>query len=131
MGAPRIMKKSIFGYKSLIHKGVSRDATTISAGKALQMSAKCGANTLGMEKMIGSLEIGEKADIILFDPGKLKSMPVHDMKATIAYSSSAENTDTTIINGKVVYRKNIFSCGVEEAEAAEQMRDEMREFRIR
>ena len=46
---------------------------------------------------------------------------MHDPKATIMYSSSAENIDTTIVNGKVVYRKGVFSCGIEEAWLAEQV----------
>lgn len=106
---------------ALIHKGVSRDATAISAGKVLQMSTKGGAKAIGMEKMIGSIEKGKQADIVLFNPVKLKSLPVHDIKSTVVYSASAENIDTTIVNGRVVYRKGMFSCGIEEAELAGQV----------
>ena len=52
-------------------------------------------------------------------------MPMHDPMATIVYSSSAENIDTTIVDGKVVYRKGVFSCGIEEAQLAEQVRNEL------
>ena len=50
---------------------------------------------------------------------------MHDPKATIVYSASAENIDTTIVNGKVVYRKGEFSCGIDEAMLAEQVRHEL------
>ena len=50
---------------------------------------------------------------------------MHDPYATIVYSSSSENIDTTIVNGKVVYRKGRFSCGIEEALLAEQMKQEL------
>ena len=63
---------------------------------------------------------------MLFNPNRLKSIPMHYPQATIVYSSSAENIDTTIVNGKVVYRRGAFSCGVDEEWLAEQVRDELR-----
>ncbi len=108
---------------ALIHKGVSRDATAMSAEKVLRMATIGGAKALGMENAIGTLEIGKKADIVLFDPGKLRSMAMHDPAATIVYSGSGENIDTTIVNGKVVYRRGVFSCGMDEKELAERVCD--------
>lgn len=113
---------------ALVHKGVCRDATAMSAAKAVGMATTGGAKALGMEEKIGSLEVGKKADFVLFDPDQLKSLPMHDPMATIAYSSSLENIDTTVVNGKVVYRKGVFSCGVDEAELAEWVRSEIRGF---
>lgn len=107
---------------ALIHKGASRSATAISAGKVVRMATTDGAKALGMGKLIGSIEVGKKADIVLFDPDCLRSIPMHDPMATIVYSASAENIDTTIVNGKVVYRKGIFSCGIEETQLAEDIR---------
>ena len=108
---------------SLIHKGAMQDPTAISADQVMRMATVNGAKALGTEKLTGSLETGKKADIILFDPDKLRSMPVHDLKATLAYSSSAENIDTVIVNGKTVYRKGVFSCGIDERELAAQIRE--------
>ena len=110
---------------ALVHKGACRDATAMNAEAAVRMATSSGARALGMEEEIGSLEVGKRADIVLFDPDKLKSTPVHDPLATIAYSASAENVDTTIVEGKVVYRKGVFSCGIEEAELAELVRCEL------
>lgn len=110
---------------ALIHKGVSRDATAMSAGEVLRMATIGGAKALGMERTIGTLEVGKKADIVLFDPKKLRTMPMHDPAATIVYSGSAENIDTTIINGKVVYRRGVFACGIEEKDLAESVQDWM------
>ena len=110
---------------ALIHKGVSRDATAMSARKVIRMATEGGAKALGMGNTIGSLETGKKADIILFDPDKLKSVPMHDPLATVIYSASSENIDTTIVNGKIVYHKGIFSCGIDEAQLAEQVKQEL------
>ena len=110
---------------SLIHKGVCRDATAMSAAKAVRMATIGGARALGMEKMLGTLEVGKKADIILFDPARIRSIPVHDPVAALAYSASAENIDTTIVNGKVVYRKGVFSCGIDEEQLYRQVISEL------
>lgn len=111
---------------ALVHKGVRQDTTAMSAEKVARMATISGAHALGMEASIGSLEVGKRADIVLFNPDKLKSIPMHDPVAALAYSSSNENIDTTIVDGNVVYRRGVFSCGVEESWLAEQVRDELR-----
>lgn len=110
---------------ALVHKGVCRDATAMSAEKVVRMATSSGARALGMGASIGSLEVGKRADIVLFDPDKLKSIPMHDPLATLVYSSSSENIDTTIVDGKVVYRRGAFACGIEEAQLAAQVGEEL------
>lgn len=110
---------------TLVQKGVCRDATALSAKDAVKMATVSGTRALGMQDRIGTLETGKRADIVLFNPNKLKSIPMHDPLATIVYSASAENIDTTIVNGKVVYQRGAFSCGVDEEWLAEQVRSEL------
>ena len=111
---------------SLIHKGACRNATAMSAEEVVEMATVGGARALGMETALGTLEAGKRADIVLFDPARLRSMPVHDPIATLAYSASADNIDTTIVNGSVVYRRGAFSCGVDEAQLYHEVMAEMR-----
>jgi 5-methylthioadenosine/S-adenosylhomocysteine deaminase len=101
---------------ALIQKGIHRDASVITADQVIRMASLGGAKAIGMENLLGTLEVGKKADMILFDPRHLKSFPNHDPKATVVYASSEENIDTTIVNGKVVYRKGIFAGGIREEE---------------
>ena len=101
---------------ALIQKGIHRDASVITADQVIRMAACGGARAIGMEDRLGTLEIGKKADMILFDPRHLKSFPNHDAEATVVYASSEENIDTTIVNGKIVYRKGNFECGITETE---------------
>ena len=110
---------------ALIHKGDRRDATAMSAEKVVNMATLGGAKALGMDNTLGTLEVGKKADIILFDPARIRSIPMHDPLASIVYSASAENIDTTIVNGKVVYSKGVFSCGIDEEQLHRQVMDEM------
>ncbi len=110
---------------ALIQKGIHRDASVITADQVIRMAACGGAKAIGMEDRLGTLEVGKKADMILFDPRHLKSFPNHDAEATVVYASSEENIDTTIVNGKIVYHKGTFSGGLDEAELVREIAGEV------
>lgn len=110
---------------ALIQKGAHRDASVITAGQVMGMATRGGARALGMQDRLGTLEVGRKADMVLFDPRHLKSWPSHDAMATVVYASSEENIDTTIVDGKVCYHKGTFASGVSEAEIVEEVGREL------
>ncbi len=110
---------------ALIQKGLHRDASVISAEQVIRMATCGGAKAIGREDLVGTLEVGKKADMILFDPRHLKSFPNHDAKATVVYASAEENIDTTIVNGKVVYHKGLFSNGLNEADLIREVAAEV------
>ena len=114
---------------ALIQKGLHRDASVISADQVIRMATRGGAKAIGREDLLGTLEVGKKADMILFDPRHLKSFPNHDAKATVVYASSEENIDTTIVNGKVVYHKGLFSNGLSEADLIREVVAEVEKMR--
>ena len=108
---------------ALIQKGIHRDASVISASQVIRMAACGGARAIGMENLTGTLEVGKKADMILFDPRHLKSFPNHDAEATVVYASSEEN-----VNGKIVYHKGVFSGGLSEKELISDIASEVQSF---
>lgn len=114
---------------ALIQKGIHRDASVISADQVIRMATCGGAKAIGMENLVGTLEVGKKADMILFDPRHLKSFPNHDAEATVVYASSEENIDTTIVNGKIVYHKGNFAGGLSEAELVSACAAEIEKMR--
>ena len=116
---------------ALIQKGIHRDASVISADQVIRMATCGGAKAIGMENMVGTLEAGKKADMILFDPRHLKSFPDHDAEATVVYASSEENIDTTIVNGKIVYHRGSFAGGLSEAELIRACAAEVEKMRNR
>ena len=116
---------------ALSQKGIHRDASVISADQVIRMATCGGAKAIGMENMVGTLEAGKKADMILFDPRHLKSFPDHDAEATVVYASSEENIDTTIVNGKIVYHRGSFAGGLSEAELIRACAAEVEKMRNR
>ena len=113
---------------ALIQKGIHRDASVITADQVIRMAACGGARAIGMENLVGTLEAGKKADMVLFDPKHLKSFPDHDAEATAVYASSEENIDTTIVNGKIVYHQGSFSGGLSEEEIIRETAAEVRKM---
>ena len=62
---------------ALIQKGFHRDSTIITAEKVLEMATIDGARAVGLEKEIGSIEPGKKADIIVLDFNNASMTPIH------------------------------------------------------
>ena len=61
-----------------------------------------GAKALGLEKEIGSIELGKRADLILLDAKKAHYFPRHNPISSIVYSAQAADVSTMIVNGKVL-----------------------------
>jgi len=95
---------------ALLHKVNSLDPKIISAQKVLEMATIDAAKCLGMEDEIGSIKIGKKADLFIFNPGLApKSTPMHNPISTLVYSSSERNVETVIIDGTMVLEDGLIS----------------------
>jgi 5-methylthioadenosine/S-adenosylhomocysteine deaminase len=92
---------------SLIHKQHRWDPEILPAQKVLDFSTIQGAKALKMDKYLGSIEVGKKADIIVIDLNKPHLTPKHDYISHIVYAAKGSDVDTTIINGKpIMLEKN-------------------------
>lgn len=49
-----------------------------------------GARALGLEKRVGSIEVGKCADLIAIDMDRLESMPLHNLFSSIVYATGGE-----------------------------------------
>jgi 5-methylthioadenosine/S-adenosylhomocysteine deaminase len=61
-----------------------------------------GAIALGLQRGIGSLEVGKKADIILVDLKKPHLAPLHNVISHLVYSAVGSDVDTVIVDGEVL-----------------------------
>ncbi|MBE3573015.1 MAG: amidohydrolase [Moorella humiferrea] len=87
---------------ALLAKGISGDPTAVPAHQALVMATLNGARALGLDKKIGTLEAGKKADLILVKKRLPHMMPSHNVEADIVYAASGNDVDTVIVNGKIL-----------------------------
>ena len=76
----------------------------LGAKDVVAMATIDGARAIHMEKEIGSLEVGKKADLALISLDEPNAVPMYDVYAQIAYSLKGSDVETVIIGGKVVMR---------------------------
>ncbi len=77
----------------------------LGAKDVVAMATIDGARALHMEKEIGSLEAGKKADVVLISLNETNAVPMYDVYAQIAYSLKGSDVDTVVIGGRVVMRE--------------------------
>jgi 5-methylthioadenosine/S-adenosylhomocysteine deaminase len=100
---------------ALIHKATRWDPTILKVQKALDLVTIEGAQALGVEEEIGSLEVGKRADLILLDGNAPNMKPIRESTVTsnLVYSASSSNVDTTIVDGQILMNeKNIRTLDV-------------------
>jgi 5-methylthioadenosine/S-adenosylhomocysteine deaminase len=76
----------------------------LNAQAVVEMATIDGAKALHMEKEIGSLETGKKADIILISLDEPNAVPMYDVYAQLAYALKGSDVQTVVIGGRVVMR---------------------------
>ena len=86
---------------ALIHKGVARTPQCISAGETFRIATINGAKALGLEREIGSLEAGKKADIAILNLNTPSLTPRNNLLAGLSYSANGSEVETVIIDGKI------------------------------
>jgi 5-methylthioadenosine/S-adenosylhomocysteine deaminase len=102
-------------FAALLQKHVHRSPETLSAFQILKMATLNGAKALGLEGLIGSLEVGKRADIVLIDLSKPHLKPLHNVYAALVYSTRGSDVDTVIIDGKIVMENRVVKTLDEEA----------------
>ena len=80
------------------------DPLALNAKAVVEMATIDGARALHMEKEIGSLEAGKKADLALISLNEPNAVPMYDIYAQIAYSLKGSDVDIVVIGGRVVMR---------------------------
>jgi 5-methylthioadenosine/S-adenosylhomocysteine deaminase len=76
----------------------------LPAAQALRMATMDGTRAVGLDKEIGSLEVGKRADVIIVDLDRSHSSPQTDVVSSLVYSAQAGDVQTTIIDGRFVMR---------------------------
>lgn len=89
---------------ALLQKVSARDASVVDAQQVLDWATLGGAKALGLEKEIGSLEAGKRADFFVLSANSAKVVPIHDPVATLVYSAGEENVVMTVANGRILMR---------------------------
>ena len=116
-------------FAPLVHKGHHRDATIMTAEKALEMATIDGARALGLEDEIGSIEPGKKADLVALRYDNFCITPVHHVVSALVYSAIGSEPDLVMVDGRVVMADGTMGTVSERdvADASQRSADDLAE----
>ncbi|HEX8069663.1 MAG TPA: amidohydrolase [Pyrinomonadaceae bacterium] len=87
-----------------LHKLTTGDPRVVTAREALQLATIGGARALHLEREVGSLEAGKRADLIVVDLDSPHQTPRYNIYSHLVYATKAADVRTVVIEGRVVMR---------------------------
>ncbi len=105
---------------AVLYKDGRGDVGIMPAETALELGTIGGAAALGMDDIIGSVEPGKAADLVLFDTRRSEWAALHNPVNSLVYNADGRSVHTVIVNGRVVV-ENHRPLFVDEAELVAQV----------
>ena len=91
---------------AILYKDGRRDVSMIPAETALELGTIRGAEALGMAEEIGSIEVGKRADLVLFDTMRPEWRTLFNPVNNLVYSADGRSVHTVIVDGRVVVQNH-------------------------
>jgi 5-methylthioadenosine/S-adenosylhomocysteine deaminase len=85
-----------------LQKLARMDSRALPAEQVVALATITGARALHLDRQIGSLEPGKKADLILVDTSAPHATPMYNVYSQMVYALKASDVKTVIIAGKIV-----------------------------
>jgi 5-methylthioadenosine/S-adenosylhomocysteine deaminase len=87
-----------------LHKVNTGDPCVANAESMIKLATIGGAKAIGLDHLIGSVEPGKQADLIIIDTHKPHLTPVYNLPSLIVYAVSGADVRDVLVDGKVVVR---------------------------
>ncbi|MGH9666580.1 MAG: amidohydrolase family protein [Bryobacteraceae bacterium] len=87
-----------------LQKVMRMDPQALPASQALAMATILGARALGLDKEIGSLEAGKRADMVALSLDEPHGVPVYNVVSAIVYSLKGSDVRDVMVNGRPIVR---------------------------
>jgi 5-methylthioadenosine/S-adenosylhomocysteine deaminase len=86
----------------------------LPAWRVLRMATIGGAQVLGIDDRVGTLEVGKEADLIMIDLTRppmapLVLQPARNIAANLVYAETGADVRMTMVAGRVIYRDGVFT----------------------
>ena len=85
-----------------LQKITRMDSRAMPAQQVVEMATIGGARAIHLEKLIGSLEAGKRADLIVVDITAPHATPMYNVYSELVYALKATDVRSVVINGKMV-----------------------------
>src|SRR3546814_8728905 len=80
-------------------KAVAGDAAAFSAPHALRAATLGGAKAMGLDTLVGSIEVGKQADLVCVDLAQVETQPVHNVVSQLVYATGRHQVGDVWIGG--------------------------------
>jgi 5-methylthioadenosine/S-adenosylhomocysteine deaminase len=114
-------------FAALIQNVTHLDPTLMSSERVIEMATINGAKALGIDHLVGSLEVGKRADLVAFDLFKAHSMVGNRPIAALVFSAHGTDVDTVFVNGRLLLRNGDLVGFDREREVLEEAQARARE----
>ena len=92
----------VMNMAAIQYKDARQDTRQIPAEAALEMATLSGAEALGLGDQLGSIEVGKKADFVLFDTERPEWQAMWNPVSNLVYNADGRSVHTVIVDGRVV-----------------------------
>ena len=89
---------------ALLAKAVAMDASALDAATALRAATLGGAKALGFDHLVGSIEPGKQADLVLVDMARVETQPLHHVLSQLVYATGRHQVTDVWIAGRAKLR---------------------------
>ncbi len=97
----------VMRFAALLHDIAAPDTERwITAADILHSATITGARTAMLDKTVGSLEVGKKADLLMLDISGYDYMPMNRLDHHLVYCENGSNIRMVVVNGEVVVEDN-------------------------
>lgn len=107
---------------AVIYKDARGTTDVVPAELAIELATLHGARALGLEDEIGSLEVGKKADLVLFDTRRPEWRTLFNPVNSLVYNADGRSVHTVIVDGQVVVQHGT-PCYVDEWELMSKVQE--------
>ncbi|MBI3207733.1 MAG: amidohydrolase family protein [Candidatus Solibacter usitatus] len=87
-----------------LQKVTTLDPTTMPALRVLEMATITGARALGLDKEIGSIEAGKRADMIAVRLDAPHAIPMYSVVSQMVYALKGSDVNDVMVNGKLIVK---------------------------
>lgn len=91
---------------ALVGKMKADDPTVLDVRRMLRLATIDGARVLGIDHLVGSVEVDKRADLVVLDAAALELTPLHDAVSNIVYSASPRSVRDVLVDGAVLVRNH-------------------------
>lgn len=99
---------------AILHKGNKQNATVLGVLEVLEMATINGAKALGLEKEIGSIEVGKLADLVFISTDGLQCAPFSeagmdggglDPATVVVHSCTGNDVEMVVVDGDILVNR--------------------------